>query len=112
MPKWEGVIKYKIIRKIHHKIQANTSTIQSKLGGGQHSLLGMAIQPATYHTVIGKYFQRPVRLPQEAPVTTNTDAAENPGFIQLHTAQVYQWPQMVNTEDMLKQQLLGSLEEK
>ena len=43
---------------------------------------------------------------------TNSDAAKIPGYIQLHAAQVNQWRQMVNAEDILKQQLLGSLEEK
>ena len=43
---------------------------------------------------------------------TNTDAAEIPRYIQLHADQVYQWRQMLNAEDILKQQLLGSLEEK
>ena len=103
MTKCEGVIDYKIIRKIHRKIQANTSTIQSELGGGQHGLLGMAMQPATYCTVIGQDFQRPVRPPQAAPVPTNTDAAEIPRYIQLHAAQVDHWRQMVNAEDILKQ---------
>ena len=59
--KCEGVIDYKIIREIHRKIQANASTIQSELGGGQRGLLGMEMQPATYLTVIGQDFQRPVR---------------------------------------------------
>ena len=70
------------------------------------------MQPATYQTVIGQDFQRLVRPPQAAPVPTNTDAAEIPRYIQLHAAQVDQWRQMVNAEDILKQQLLGSLEEK
>ena len=43
---------------------------------------------------------------------TNTDASEIPRYIQLHAAQVEQWRQMVNAEDILNQQLLGSLEEK
>ena len=43
---------------------------------------------------------------------TNAGAAEIPRYIQLHPAQVDQWRQMVNVEDILKQQLLGSLEEK
>ena len=108
--KCEGVIDYKIIRRIHRKIQANASTIQSELGGGQHGLLGLAMQPSTYRTVIGKYFQRLVRPLQVDPVPTNSDAAEIPRYIQLHAAQVDQWRQMVNAEDILKQQLLGSLE--
>ena len=110
--KCEGVIDYKIIREIHRKIQANASTIQSELGGGQHGLLGLAMRPATYRILIGQYFQRPVRPPQAAPVPTNTDADEIPRYIQLHAAQVDQWHQMVNAEYILKQKLLESLEEK
>ena len=70
------------------------------------------MQPDTHRTVIGQYFQGPVRPPQAAPVPTNTDAAEIPRYIQLHAAQVDQWIQMVNAEDILKQKKLGSLEEK
>ena len=70
------------------------------------------MQPATYRTVIGQDFQRLVCPAQAAPVPTNTDAAEIRRYIQLHAAQVEQWRQMVNAEDILKQQLLGSLEDK
>ena len=112
MTKCEGVIDYKIIREIHRKIQANSSIIQSELGGGQHGLLGLAMQPDTYRTVIGQYFQLPVRPPQADPVPNNADAAEIPRYIQLHAAQVDQWRQMVNGEDIMKQQNLESLEEK
>ena len=100
--KCERVIDYKIIREIHRKIQANASTIQSELGGGQHGILGLIMQPATYRTVIGKDFQRPVRPPQAAPVPTNTDAAGIQRYIQLHASQLYKWSQMVNAEDILK----------
>ena len=60
------------------------------------------MQTATYRTIIGKDFQRPIRPPQAAPVPTNADAAEIPRYIQLHAAQVDQWRQMVNVEDILK----------
>ena len=68
-------------------------------------------QPLT-ETVIGKYFQRLVRPPQAAPVPTNTDVSEIPRYIQIHASQVDQLCQMVNAEDILKQKLLVSLEEK
>ena len=110
--KCEGVVDYKIIHGIHRKIQSNTSTIHSELGGGQHVPLGLAMQPATYQTVIGKDFQRLARPPQSALVPTNAAAAEVPRYIQYHAAQVNQWRQMVNAEDILKQKRLGSLEEK
>ena len=80
--------------------------------GGYYGLLGLAMQPATYRTVIGKYFQPPVRPPQAAPVPTNTNAADIPRYIQLHAAQVEKWHQMVNAEDILNQKLFRTLEEK
>ena len=70
------------------------------------------MQPATYRTVIGQNFQRPVRPPKAAPLPTNTDAAEIPIYIQIHAAQVDQWRQILNAEDILKQKRLESLEEK
>ena len=70
------------------------------------------MQPATYRTVIGEDFQRPVCPQQVSPAPTNTDAAEIPRYIQLHIVQVDQCRQMVNAEDILRQQLLESLGEK
>ena len=98
-----GVIDYKIIREINRKIQENASTIQSELGGGQHGLLSLATKPATYRTVIGQDFQLPVRPPQASPVPTNADVAKIPRYIQIHATKVDQWRQMVNAEDILKQ---------
>ena len=43
---------------------------------------------------------------------TNASAAEVTRYIQNHAAQVDQWCQMANAEDILKHQLLGSLDEK
>ena len=44
-------------------------------------------------------------------MTTDVGSAEIPRYIQLHAAQVDQWRQMVYVEYILKQQILGSLEE-
>ena len=110
--KFEGVVDYKIIREVHRRIQENVSTIQSELGRGQYGILGLVMQPATYQTVIGHDFQRLSLPPQAAPVPSNAAAAEVPRYIQHHAAQVNQWHQMVNAEDILKQQLLESLDEK
>ena len=109
--KCEGVIDYKIIRETHRKIQANMSTIQSELGRGQHGILGLEIQPATYQTVIGHDFQRSDRPPQASPVPANAGASKVPRYIYHHAYQVDQCHQMVNSEDILKQKLLESLDE-
>ena len=45
-------------------------------------------------------------------MSPNAATAEVPRWIQQHVDQVYQWIQMVKTEDILTQQLLDSLDEK
>ena len=82
------------------------------MGGGQHGLLGMEMQPATYRTVIGKDSQRLGCPPKAAPVPTNEASAEVPMYIHNYAAQVDNWRKMANAEDILKQQILGSLDEK
>ena len=69
------------------------------------------MQPATYQTVIEHDFQCLDHPPKAAPVPANAAADEVPRYIQHHAAQVEHWRQMVNAEDILKQQLLESLYE-
>ena len=69
------------------------------------------MQPSTYQTVIRQEFLRLDLSPQADPVPSNAAASKFPRYIQHHAAQVDQWRQMVNKEDILKQQLLESLED-
>ena len=66
------------------------------MGGGQHSLLGLTMQPVTYRTLAEHDFQRPDRPPQADPVTANAAESKVPKYMQPHVDQVYQWRQMVN----------------
>ena len=108
---WE-VINYKIIHKILRNIQANASTIQSKLGGGHHGLLWLEKKQDTYRTVTGHEFAWQAIPPQAAPEPHNEYASEVPRSIQHNEDQVYQWIQMVNAEDTPNHQILESLNEK
>ena len=67
---------------------------------------------STYQTVSGHKYEHPNRTPQADTVTPNAAAMEVPRWIQHHAAQVDQCQQMVNAEDILKQKLLDSLDEK
>ena len=70
------------------------------------------MQQATYLTVTRHEFSRPTRPPQVYPVPPNSAAVEYPRRIQQHASQVFQWCQIVNAEDILKQKLLEPLGEK
>ena len=75
---FEEVIDYKTIYDIHHKIQANASTIQSKLVRRQHGILKLVIQQNMYHTVTRHNFVGLTCPPQAAPVPQNTSADKTP----------------------------------
>ena len=70
------------------------------------------MQPSTYQTITGQEFQILACPTQEAPLTSNTAAAKVTMWIQQYASQVYQCCEIVNAEEILKQQLLQSLDEK
>ena len=73
---------------------------------------GLVMQPDTYKIITGKECQCPSRTSQAATVPANAKSAEVPRCIQHHESQMYKWLQMVNVEDILKQELLESIDEK
>ena len=67
------------------------------MGGGQHCLLGLAMQPVTYQAITGNYNQRSAHTPLAAAVPVNAASVEVPSYIEHHVVQVDQWRQMLNT---------------
>ena len=52
----EGEPTFKTIKEVEKCIITNASSIESKLGGGQHGLLGLVISPTRYNTITGHDF--------------------------------------------------------
>ena len=52
----EGEPTFKTIKEVKKCIITNASSIESKLGGGQHGLLGLVISPTRYNTITGHDF--------------------------------------------------------
>ena len=60
--KIEGELIYKSIKRVEKALIKNTASIQSELGGGQHSYLGLVVSPIKYHSIIGYYFEAHLNL--------------------------------------------------
>ena len=75
-------------------------------GGSTAWSPGLVILPATYHTITERECQCEARIPQAAPVTANAKANEVPRHIQEHEAKMEKKNQLVNSEDIMKKQLL------
>ena len=55
-----GLLTYSVINDAHQMFKSNATFIQSKLGGGDHGLLGLVLQAATYQTLTSVAFAAPV----------------------------------------------------
>ena len=73
---------------------------------------GLVMIPATYHTITEKECQCLARIPQADTVTANAKTDEVPRHIKQHEAKLEKRYQMVNSEDIMKKQLLESLDKK
>ena len=59
IPKFPGRPDFDSIAAVHTKLKANAASIHSNLGGGNHGLLGLALQPGTYTILTGHVFEPP-----------------------------------------------------
>ena len=104
--KCEGVIDYKIIHKIHCKIQAQCVNHPTR------TRRRIAWSPRDYNasshilkTVNEREFGCPTHPTEVTPVPPNTAVSEVQRWIQQHLDQMEQWLQMLNIEDILKHQI-------
>ena len=90
-------------KRVNHPVRIGRKT-------GWSPRVGNATSHITHHN--WAWVSSPGLPPTSISNAYNTDASEIPTYIRIHAAQVYQWRQMVNTEDILKHLLLSSLDEK
>ena len=66
-PKQEGEPTYNKIQAMHKLAAANTSSIETTRGGGQHGYLAIVLEPATCTTLTGATFM-PLTNPGPVPI--------------------------------------------
>ena len=104
---------------VHRKIEKPVKAIRtqhmdyvSSLWGRTAWSPGLVMIPATHHTITEKECQCLARIPQADTVTANAKTDEVPRHIKQHEAKLEKRYQMVNSEDIMKKQLLESLDKK
>ena len=111
IPKITGRPCYETLKAMHRKLNANTASIATNLGGGQHGYLGTTTQPGYYQTLTGSVFMPPFSPGAVAiipPLATQQQARQ----LELaHKEALRVYKEFVNVTGAVKQQIISCVEE-
>ena len=68
----QGTPTNKSLKRLKQELQANTSSVESDLGGGDHGYLGLVLTDVEYATVSSTAFNAPA-FPAPLTIPTGTD---------------------------------------
>ena len=70
-----GVPDYESLSELHMQANSNSSNIQSNLGGGNHGLLAIILEPAVLNTLTATSFVIPIKPGTAAVIPADSTAA-------------------------------------
>ena len=102
---------YEKLKPMHRHINANTASIQTTLGGGQHGYLGTTTEPGYYQTLTGAVFIPPFN-PGAVAIIPQFATQQQARQLELaHKEAVRTYREFINVTGAIKQQLIGCIEE-
>ena len=111
-PKIEGQPTFKTIKEVEKLLDTNSTSVQSKLGGGAHDYLGLTKSSEKHNTVTGHDFNahaNPEAIPTfPANASQHQIAQANAS----HKEGLRLWREQQVVEKPLKNQLTGAIESK
>lgn len=106
-----GVPDYEALAELHTQANSNSSSIQSNLGGGNHGLLAITLEPAVLNTLTATPFVIPVNPGATAVIPDNSTAAQITSIRKAHDDANKAFHQYVNVDKALKQQLIEAVDD-
>ena len=110
LPKILGVPSFKHLEGVKKKVRVNTSSIESKIGSGDHCHLGIVDDDATYFSLSGHHCSR---SDHSSPlfITNTTSHHEVIQFREEHTEFTYLFRETTGTENMIKKLISATIED-
>ena len=105
-----GEPNYASPKNLKDQHKANSASIPTTLGGGNHSYLGLILSPSAYVTITATPFQGPNYPGQYPTIPAGTNAANTSAIICHHTEDLRQWRECKNVITALKNQLLSAID--
>ena len=106
-----GEPNYESLKYLKDQLKANTASIPTTLGGGNHGYLGLILSPAAYTTIAATQFVEPIYPGQHPNVPAGTSTANTSTIVRHHTEDLRQWQEFKNINTALKNQLLSALDD-
>ena len=79
----QGAPTNKTLKRLKQELRANTSSVKSDLGGGDHGYLGLVLTNAEYATITATPFVPPT-YPATLKITTGTDQVKALNLWEIH----------------------------
>ena len=87
---------YDSLKNLKDQLKANTASIPTTLGGGNHGYLGLILSPTAYVTIAPTPFEEPNYPGQHPTIPDGTNAANMSAIIRCHTKDLQQWRECKN----------------
>ena len=106
-----GIPTYATLKTLKDQLKANSASVPTTLGGGNHGYLGLIHLPATYATISPTAFVEPAYPGQHPAIPAGTNAANTSAIVRLRTEDTRQWHECKNVSTALNNQLLSAVED-
>ena len=106
-----GVPDYEALAELHTQANANSSSIQSNLGGGNHGLLAVTLEAAVLNTLAATPFVIPVNPGANPVIPANATGVQIASLQKAHKDATTAFHQYINVDKALNQQLIEAVDD-
>ena len=106
-----GRPEYNTIAALHRKLNANAAAVFSSRGDGRHGHLALTVSDAHYLTTTGVPFIPPTNPGIHPTIALDATTAEIAHANRQHEALQREWRTWISTENSLRSQVLGAIDE-
>ena len=107
----QGASTNKTLKRLKQELQANASSVESDLGGGDHWYLGLVLTNAKYATVTATLFVPPT-YPASLTIPTGTDKVQALNLREIHKDAKNAYYERKNVERALQRHVQDAIEDK
>ena len=103
-----GEPNFASLLRLKNELKANSQTVSTQLGGGQHGFLGAVLSPAEYALISNTPFEPPTH-PGQLNIPTGTTQVQSKNLEMLHTQRVKDFDTYTGVTKALIQQIVQAV---
>ena len=104
-----GEPTYETIRDLQQKLLANTASVPTNMGGGQHGYLSLTLKPEVYFNLTGNIFTPPTNPGPMPNIVLGMDEAQSAMLEKQHKVLKHMFNEYTSMSNALKQLIVGAI---